>query len=100
MVKKTVDAKAKAGLHATFYIWKVDSYCPRGKCPVYVTVTKVQNQNFSFKNFCVKEPKELKTPSLKRSEQLEASEKKFWRKKKQCHFCPDIKKINLIWVNK
>ena len=58
LVKKAVDAEAKAGLRLTYYVRETDQRCLRGIRPAHTTTAKAQTQgSSSMRDLRVEEPK-------------------------------------------
>ena len=54
LVKKTVNAEAKAALRPRFYAWETNQYCRQGSLPL---VAKANTKNQTMKDLRVEEPK-------------------------------------------
>lgn len=88
MVKKAVDAKAKAKLLLTSLIQKIDQRAPYSNRSTHTIASKIQTQRFSIKDLKVKEPKS-KPITFLYSEDIAIFDKvlkkrmKKWQKKKR-----------------
>ena len=83
LVEKAVDAEAKAALRPRSYTRKTDQHCLWGSRP---SAAKTNTQGQQMKNPKVEKPKskpqKLKASAPQRSDNAEASEKA-WKKKKK-----------------